>query len=90
MSLINKADAMIEECITNLADDNINRGGEALQELAIIWAKAGLGYKSFLDMRMYIIESAKQKTDAYFIDEKLKIIEKDLREKRTGSIIIQH
>ncbi len=91
MAIINKADAMIEECITNLADDDINKGGEALQELAIVWAKAGLGYKSFLDMRTYIIESAKMKTDAYFIDEKLRITEQALREKRTGSIIVlQH
>lgn len=90
MALVNKADAMIEECITHLADDDINKGGEALEELAMYWAKAGLTQKSFLDMRTYIIEMAKQKTDAYFIDEKLKVAEKALREKRTGTKIIIH
>lgn len=88
MVLANKADAMIEECITNLADEDINKGGEALQELATYWNKAGLGMASFLDMRTYIINMAKQKTDALFIDEKLRISERALREKRTGSIII--
>jgi len=88
MTLANKADAMIEECIVNLIDDDINKGGESLQELARYWAKAGLTMQSFLDMRTYIIEMAKKKTDAYFIDEKLKISEKALREKRTGSVII--
>jgi len=84
----NRADALIQECIDNLADDNINIGGESLQELARLWAKAGFELKSFLDMRTYIIESAKKKTDALFIDEKLKIAEAKLRAKRTGSIII--
>lgn len=84
----NKADQLIQECIDNLADDNINVGGECLQELARYWAKAGLEIKSFMDMRTYIIESAKQKTDAKFIEEKLIVAERNLRAKRTGSIII--
>lgn len=84
----NKADKLIQECIDNLADDNINSGGESLQELARYWSKAGLDYRSFCDMRIYIIESAKRKTDAFFIDEKLKIAEQNLMKKRTGSIII--
>jgi hypothetical protein len=81
-------DALIEECITNLSDDNIKMGGESLQELAQYWAKADLTLKSFMDMRTYIINAAIEKTDAFFIREKLKIAEEDLRVKRTGSIII--
>jgi hypothetical protein len=81
-------DALIEECITNLSDDNIKMGGESLQELARYWAKAGLTLKSFMDMRTYIINAAIEKTDAFFIREKLKLAEEDLRVKRTGSIII--
>lgn len=81
-------DKLIEDCITNLSDDNINNGGECLYELAVLWNKAGLTLPSFLNMRIYIIEMAKKKTDAIFIDEKLKLAEKALREKRTGSIII--
>lgn len=84
----NKADRLIQECINNLADDNINIGGESLQELARYWAKAGLDQKSFMDMRTYIIESAKLKTDAKFIEEKLIVAEREIRAKRTGSIII--
>jgi len=81
-------DALIEECITNLSDDNIKMGGESLEELARYWAKAGLTLKSFMDMRTYIINAAIEKTDAFFIQEKLKLAEEDLRVKRTGSIII--
>ncbi len=81
-------DALIEECITNLTDDNINQGGESLEELARYWAKAGLTIKSFMDMRTYIINAAVEKTDAFFIQEKLKIAEQALRVKRTGSVII--
>jgi len=88
MPIMNKADAMIEECISNLASDDINSGGESLVELARYWAKSGLTQKSFLDMRIYIIEMAKKQTDALFIDEKLRLAEQSLREKRTGSIII--
>ena len=83
------ADKLIQECIDNLSCDDINKGGESLQELAVAWSKAGLTLKSFLDMRTYIIEQAKLNTDAYFIDEKLKLSEQALRERRTGSIIIQ-
>jgi hypothetical protein len=88
---MNKADAMIEDCINALCDDDINKGAEALTELAKYWNKAGLTMQSFLDMRIYIINMAKEKTDAIFIDEKLKLSEKALREKRTGTpIIINH
>lgn len=91
MVLVNKADAMIEDCIAALCDDDINKGGEALQELAKYWNSAGLTMQSFLDMRIYIINEAMQKTDASFIEEKLKLSEQALREKRTGTkIIITH
>ncbi len=88
MTLVNKIDAMIEECITSLADEDINKGGECLQELAKCWNQAGLSMGSFLDIRTYIINMAKQKTDALFIDEKLKLSEKALRKKRTGTPIL--
>ena len=81
-------DNLIEECITNLCDDNIKCGGESLEELARHWAKAGLTLKSFMDMRTYIVNEAVEKTDAIFIKEKLELAERDLRVKRTGSIII--
>jgi len=84
----NKADKLIQECIDELAGDDINKGGECLQELATFWAKAGLTKHSFFNMRLYIIEEAKLKTDAIFIEEKLKIAERRLMEKRTGSVII--
>jgi len=81
-------DNLIEECITSLCDDNIKVGGESLEELARYWAKVGLTLKSFEDIRKYIITRAIEKTDAIFIKEKLELAERDLRVKRTGSIII--
>ena len=81
-------DNLIQECITNLCDDNVKRGGESLEELARYWAKAGLTLKSFMDMRQYIINMAVEKTDTVFIQEKLKLAEQGLKTKRTGSIII--
>jgi len=85
----NKIDKLIQECIDNLCDDNIFRGAESLQELAQNFAKAGMKQQSFMDIRTFIINQAKERTDALFIDEKLKLSEQALREKRTGSVIIQ-
>jgi len=89
MTTENHIDKLIQECIDNLCDDNINHGAESLQELAQNFAKAGMTQQSFMDIRTYIINEAKQKTDAAFIDIKLNISEQILREKRTGSVIIQ-
>jgi len=85
----NHIEKLIDECIDSLCDDNIFHGAESLQELAQNFAKAGMTMKSFLDIRTFIINQAKEKTDALFIDEKLKLSEQALREKRTGSVIIQ-
>lgn len=90
MPLQNKIDMLIEDCITELSDDNINKGAECLNELAQLWSKAGLGMQSFLNMRKHIVDSAIEKADKHFIAEKLTLAERELREKRTGSIIIQH
>lgn len=90
MSLMEKdVDSLIEECINDLCDEDISKGAESLQDLAIIFNKGGMPLQSFMNTRTYIINMAKQKTDALFIDEKLKLSEQALREKRTGSIIIQ-
>jgi len=85
----NKVDDLIEECIDNLIDDNINRGAGSLEELAQYFAKAGMTKQSFMDIRTYIINEASKKTDSLFIDAKLKLFERILRVKRTGSVIIQ-
>lgn len=73
---------LIDECIDNLADDNILVGATSLQELAIAWAKAGLTLESFLDIRQFIINQASERTDALFIQEKLKLSETQLKRER--------
>ena len=87
----NVIDKLVDECIGELVNDDVTKGAESLQELARYWAEAGLSLKSFLDMRIFIINQAKEKTDAAFIDEKLQLAESRLREERAGSpIIITH
>jgi len=53
-----------------------------------MWAKAGMPIKSFLEVRQYIINEATAKTDALFIQEKLKIAEQNKRVTRNGTSII--
>lgn len=73
---------VIDDAINSLADDNINCGAEALQELARSFAKAGQPIESFQNVRKYIIDEATARTDAFFIAEKLKIAEQELRQDR--------
>lgn len=73
---------LIDEAIDSLADDDISKGAEALLALAQSFAKAGLGIDSFQNTRQYIINEATAKTDAVFIQEKLKIIEREMQQDR--------
>jgi len=82
---INKIDALIDQCIEALADDSINQGANALFELAILYAKAGIGRYSFNNMRLYIIHEAKKMDQCpELIETKLKIAEKQMREMRNN------
>ncbi len=91
MDSADKLNVQIDECISHLADDSIDRGGEALHEIAILFAKSGAGIESFMNMRKYIINEAEKKTSAAFIQEKLRIFEQQARERRNGgSKIIIH
>jgi hypothetical protein len=78
---------LIDRAIDELASDNIRFGAESLQELAYIWSKAGIPINSFLDARKYIISEASNRTDALFIQEKLKIAEQQKRASRNGTAI---
>lgn len=81
-------DSLISEAIVELAADDINKGADCLVEIAQLWAKAGFPQKSFMDMRQYIINEAVERTDALFIETKVAMAERKLRERRTGSNII--
>ncbi len=84
-------DKLIDECIDNVASDDINSGAESLFELAGVWAKAGMPLTSFQDMRKFIIDQAKERTDSHFIDTKLKLAERKAQNERnniTGQKII--
>ena len=77
-------DALINNAITELADDNAENGAENLEELAGLFASAGFPRSTFNDIRKHIIESAIQKTDPIFIKYKLENHERKLQEKRIG------
>ena len=81
-------DSLITEAIIELSSDDIEKGAECLVEIAQLWAKSGLGQKSFMDMRQYIINEAIERTDQVFIETKISMAERKLRERRTGSNII--
>ena len=85
-------DNLIAEAIADLADDNANRGAETLQELAQLFAMAGIPQESFQNIRKHIIDSAIELTDPFFIQLKLEKYERKLQEKRTGNVrrIITH
>jgi len=80
--------AAIDEAIVHLCDDDPNQGAGALVEIAHMWAKAGFPISSFMEVRQYIVNEAKSRTDAIFIDEKLLSAERQLQEQRNGSRII--
>ena len=74
---------LIDECVDHLCDDNPEFGAESLVELANLFAKAGLGMQSFLNMREYIVQTAKERIGNHsFIDYKLKLAERELTKTR--------
>ena len=81
---------LIDEAISALADDDINRGADELIELAHIFAKAGAGQSSFQSIRRYIITEARARTCAPFIEEKLKLIERRKQQGRRISNLECH
>lgn len=81
-------DSLVTEAIIELSGDDVTKGAECLVDIAKLWAKAGLGQKSFMDMRQYIINEAIERTDQVFIETKIAMAERKLRERRTGSNII--
>jgi len=79
---------LIDECINDLCDDNPELGAGSLEDLARIWAKSGLGIKSFANTRQYIINSSIERLGTQataFIGYKLQCAEHNLRKERNKS-----
>lgn len=85
-----QVDNLINDAINALADDNPKIGAEQLQELAQIFAKAGMKKQSFMDIRKHIIEQAIERTEPLFIKAKLEGQEQLLQEQRNGRTRIIH
>lgn len=76
---------LIDDCIDHLCDDNPEYGAGSLAELAIIWAKSGLGMQSFLNTRQFIINSSIERLGTQataFINYKLQVAEQELMKTR--------
>ena len=78
----NNIDDLFDSIVDELCDNDINKGADSLVELAHFWAKAGFTKKSFLEMRLHLIQKAEERTDVYFIREKLKLAEMKNHDRR--------
>ncbi|PCH98489.1 MAG: hypothetical protein COB84_01880 [Rhodobacteraceae bacterium] len=76
---------IIDQAISALVNDSPEKSAESLEELAHVFARGGQPLQSFLNMRTYIITQASEQTSALFIQEKVKVQEQILREKRNAS-----
>jgi len=82
-------DELIDEAIDKLSSESIAEGIEALEGIADTFAKAGFKQKQFLEMREYIIRTAKERAVSngvplFFIEDKIKQAERKAHERRTG------
>ena len=79
---------LIDDCIDHLCDDNPEYGAGSLIELAQLYKKAGLGVKSYVNTRTFIIRSAIERlgTSATpFIQYKLQLAMQDAVKERNKS-----
>jgi hypothetical protein len=79
---VDKFEGLINGITKDLADGNYVMGAKGLQELAQIWARAGLPQLSFANMRKHLVDTAIQDSDELFIPEKLLSEERNLRNGR--------
>ena len=73
---------LIDSAIDALSDDSITSGCDVLVEIAQHFAAAGIPQSSFMDTRQYIINEATARTDAFFIEEKLRLAERAAQSRR--------
>lgn len=81
---------LIDEAIKQLSSDDINTGADCLVEIAHLYARAGLPQHLFGGIRQYIINEAEKRTDKLFIQEKLKLAERNNQNGRIFSTSSSH
>lgn len=81
---------LIDEAIKQLSSDDINTGADCLVEIARLYARAGLPQHLFGGIRDYIIKEAEKRTDTLFIQEKLKLAERNNQNGRIFSTGTSH
>lgn len=80
---MNRFDALLLECITKLASENIAEGVEALVEFAHEMAKCGYTKSEFAEIRQYVIQEAKHlSTNPNTLIIKIELAEKESNAKR--------
>ncbi len=78
----NHIDELIEITIEQVRLGEMLNAAKGLMNLAKSFSETGMGMKSFLDIRLYVIEQAKKESNIKSINEKLNNAEKQLRRKR--------
>lgn len=82
MSKSNEIDNLITSCILFLQNKRFLEAAGNLQSIAVAWSKCGMELKSFLDMKSYIIESARKESNTDDLENKLLSAEKELKKMR--------
>jgi len=75
-------DRMITESIDSLATGNPKEAAESLVEIARLMHSVGYPQRGFISVRAHIIAEATRRTDQYFIEDRLKIAERELQKAR--------
>ncbi len=78
----NEIDDIIESAINSFVDNKIGKGVGCLTKLAKSFASVGLSMQSFIDVRLYIIESAKKNGAKNNLELSIKKREKYEKESR--------
>jgi hypothetical protein len=78
----NEVDQTIEDAINSLVALDFNKSAEHLQSIAVSFAQCGMTLNSFINIKSYIIESARQKGDTDNLEDQLTLAEKTLTQKR--------
>ena len=83
----NPFDQLIQDCIDNLATDNMDAGVDCMYEIAGKCKVAGYSRHGYIDLCMYIENEIQKKTDSRFATLQIHEALKRGREKR-GKIIV--
>ena len=81
---------IIDEAIIGLAGDSPTDGIDQIYELAVLYKSAGMPASAFIDICGYIENEAIGLSEEKFVNEKIYIALKKVREMKRGRILRAH